>query len=150
MYIRVAEAVAETSSAIRLKVGAVAVKNNMVIGTGYNGLSSGYTGSCEEKIYEHEEHSFRSSDYPFGDNNGRYRLETRKEVNHAELNLILNLAKSTESSKGCSVFLTHACCDQCSKLLLDSGVRAVYYRHQYRSTEGLEYLIANGVQVEQI
>lgn len=150
MYMRVAEAVAETSSAVRLKVGAVAVKNNMVIGTGYNGLSSGYTGSCENKIYEHEEHSFISNDYPLEDENGRYRLETRKEVNHAELNLILNLAKSTESSKGCSIFLTHSCCDQCSKLLLDSGAKAVYYRHNYRSDEGLKYLIANGIEVTQI
>lgn len=150
MHMRVAEAVAETSSAVRLKVGAVAVKNNRIIGTGYNGLSSGYSGACENKIYEHEEHSFRSSIYTHGDNNGRYRLETRKEVNHAELNLILNLARSTESSVGCSVFLTHSCCSDCSKLLLDSGVEAVYYKHLYRSDEGIKYLKANNVTVEKL
>lgn len=150
MYMRIAEAVAETSSAVRLKVGAVAVKNNMVIGTGYNGLGSGIDGACENKIYEHEEFNFRSSDYDYGDQNGRYRLVTRDEVHHAEKNLIINLAKSTESSDGGTVFLTHACCSDCSQILVDAGIEKVYYRNKYRSTDGIEHLLSQGVEVEQI
>lgn len=154
---RIAEAVALTSSATRLKVGAVAVKNNMVIGTGYNGLSSGISGDCETKLYLNADAGgwldwqYIMEEYPFVDDAGdRYKLVTRKEVSHAEKNLILNLAKSTESSNGCSVFLTHSCCADCSRMLLDAGINKVYYKEQYRSDEGIKYLVDNGVEVEQI
>lgn len=141
MYMRIAEAVAETSSAVRLKVGAVAVKNNMVIGTGYNGLPSGVGGECE---YE------KRIPVPICDGKWVYELTTRPEVRHGEKNLLLNLAKSTESSNGAVIFCTHACCKYCAMDIVDSGVEKFYYRHPYRSTEGIEYLVANGVQVEQI
>jgi dCMP deaminase len=157
MYMRIAEAVAETSSAVRLKVGAVAVKNNMVIGTGYNGLPSGVDGSCEEQVNLSSERCevphevMLEQGYTYNSHNFHYSgLQTRQEVRHGEANLLLNLAKSTESSAGAVIFCTHACCKFCAMDIVDSGVEKFYYRHQYRSTEGLEYLITNGVQVEQI
>lgn len=157
MYMRIAEAVAETSSATRLKVGAVAVKNNMVIGTGYNGLPSGVDGDCEEWVNLSEETCEVPHDvmiaqgYAYNSRNFHYSgLQTRKEVRHGEANLLLNLAKSTESSKGATIFCTHACCKFCAMDIVDSGVAKVYYRHPYRSTEGIDYLLANNVQVEQI
>lgn len=168
MYMRIAEAVAETSSAVRLKVGAVAVKNNMVIGTGYNGLPSGVDGDCEYKTYLEDElywlfdgsqevtgdtiQKLKEHQYPYEDtdNKGHYKLTTRDIVRHGECNLLLNLAKSTESSKGAIIFCTHACCKHCAMDIVDSGVEKFYYRHNYRSTEGVDYLRANNVEVEQI
>jgi len=152
MYMAIAEAVASTSSAIRLKVGAVAVKGNMVIGTGYNGLASGIDGACENKIYMKGagawlDPSLIEKEYPYTFNGERYKLETRPEVHHAEKNLIINLAKSTESSNGCSIFLTHSCCADCSRMLLDAGIEKLYYRNDYRSDEGLKYLKSNSVEV---
>ena len=94
MYMRIAESVAETSSAKRLKVGAVAVKNNMVIGTGYNALPSGVDGDCE---YRQDAPPICLDVFDLEDDKGKYRLITRDTVRHAEANLLLNLAKSTES-----------------------------------------------------
>ena len=139
MYMRIAEAVAETSSAKRLKVGAVAVKNNMVIGTGYNALPSGIDGDCETL-----EHPLSWA------KEGVDGLVTKPEVRHAEANLLLNLAKSTESSTGAIIFCTHACCKFCAMDIVDAGITKVYYREEYRSNEGLEYLKANGVEVGKI
>jgi dCMP deaminase len=147
MYMRMAEAAALTSSAKRLKVGAVAVKNNMVIGTGYNALPSGVDGDCEFKRYAPPIHT---SDYDLKDENGIYKLVTKDTVRHAEANLLLNLAKSTESSTGAIVFCTHACCKFCAMDIVDAGITKVYYRHDYRSDEGIKYLIANGVGVEKL
>lgn len=157
LYMRIAEAVALTSSATRLKVGAVAVKNNMVIGTGYNALPSGIDGECEYKEYPHPDIGGWIDPreiiqtYPLKDEGGLcYRLVTRPEVHHSELNLIINLAKSTESSQGCEIFCTHACCKACSHLIVDSGCKKFYYRNTYRDTSGLDYLISQGVEVEKV
>ena len=157
MYMRIAEAVAETSSAVRLKVGAVAVKNNMVIGTGYNGLPSGVDGSCEELVNIPEEKCeaphevMLEQGYTYNSHNFHYSgLHTRSEVRHGEANLLLNLAKSTESSQGAVIFCTHTCCKYCAMDIVDAGITKVYYRHKYRSAEGINYLLANNVEVEQI
>lgn len=153
MYMRMAEAAAITSSARRLQVGAIAVKNNMVIGTGYNGLPSGVDGECEYTIWEEDEEVWEQflNEYTyFTPDVGRYRLATKPEVRHAESNLLLNLSKSTESSVGSIIFCTHSCCIYCAMDIVDAGVKKVYYKHTYRSDEGLEYLKANNVEVEQI
>ena len=167
MYMRFAEAASMTSSAKRLQVGAVAVKNNMVIGTGYNGLPSGVDGECEDKEYVEDTHwwlfdgsqevdddkliKFMES-YPYCENDkkGFYRLITKPEVRHAEANLLLNLSKSTESSVGADIFCTHACCKFCAMDIVDAGIKKFYYRFDYRSEEGIEYLLANGVEVEKL
>jgi dCMP deaminase len=155
MYMRVAEAVAATSSARRLQVGAVAVKNNMVIGTGYNGLPGGVDGECEVKMYqdflqEINPRKLEDEEFPYTDSDGRYKLITKDTIRHAEANLLLNLAKSTESSEGAIIFCTHACCKFCAMDIVDAGIKKVYYRNEYRSSEGIEYLIDNGVEVEKI
>ena len=152
MYMRIAEAVAETSSSKRLKVGAVAVKNNQVIGTGYNALPSGLDGDMEDIVYFTGGGWLYPSpeEYPYESDFGRYKLVTLPEVRHAEKNLILSLAKSTESARGASIFLTHSCCKMCAMDLADAGITHVYYKHKYRCDEGLKYLESNGIVVEQI
>lgn len=122
-----AEAWAECSSAERLKVGAIAYKNGHIIAEGYNGLPSSMQGSCEDE-YGH----------------------TKSEVTHAEDNLLRKLTRSTESSVGAYIFITHAACKNCSIKIVDAGITKVYYRNEYRSTEGLEYLRANNVEVIKI
>lgn len=152
MYMRIAEAVAETSNSKRLKVGAVAVKNNQVIGTGYNALPAGLDGDMEDKVYFTGGGwiDLNLEEYLYEDDTGKYKLVSRPEVRHAEKNLILSLAKSTESARGASIFLTHSCCKMCSMDLVDVGITHVYYKHKYRCDEGLKYLITSGVQVYQI
>ena len=147
MYLRMAKAVAETSSAKRLKVGAVAVKNNMVIASGYNGLPSSINGGCEYKRYAPPIHS---SEYNLEDVVGKYKLVTKDAVRHAEKNLLLSLAKSTESSVGCTIFLTHSPCPSCCADLIDAGISAVYYEEEFRDTSGIKDLIDAGIKVEKI
>jgi dCMP deaminase len=122
-----AEAWAECSNAERLKVGAIAFKNGHIIAEGYNGLAKGFEGSCE-------------------DGSGH----TRQEVTHAEDNLLRKLTRSTESSVGATIFCTHACCFACSMKLVDAEISEFYYKHDYRSTEGLDNLIRNGILVTKI
>ncbi len=124
MYMRIVEAVALTSEAGRLKVGAIAVRDGKILAEGFNGLPKGMVGSCEDE------------------NNN-----TRTEVTHAEDNLLRKLTRSTESSVGADVVCSHACCYPCSIKLVDAGIVKFYYKHDYRSTEGLEYLKRNGVEV---
>ena len=158
MYMRQAFAAAETSSAIRLQVGAVAInpRRNQLIASGYNALPSGVDGECETKIYlppdaggwiEPQEIVEK---FPFKDDIGRYYLKTRPEVRHGEKNLLLNLAKSTESAYDSHIFCTHSCCLLCAMDIVDSGCSKFYYKHHYRDTSGLDYLLKNGVEVEQI
>jgi dCMP deaminase len=152
MYMRIAEAVAETSSSKRLKVGAVAVKNNKVIGTGYNALPVGIDGDMENKVY------FTNGDWlmpdpehwPYSDEKGVYKLITKAECRHAEKNLLLNLTKSTESSEGAILFCTHSPCYFCALDIADAGITHVYYKHKYRCDEGLKYLERCNIVVEQI
>lgn len=126
MFLRVAHAVAQASPAERLKVGSVAIKNNIVIGTGYNALPSCLDGPCEI------------------DNT------TRPEVRHSEKNLLLNLAKCGESSVGSTVVCTHSCCLYCSLDLIDAGITKFIYETEYRDTAGLDELRKAGILVERI
>lgn len=165
MYMRVAQAVAEASPSLRLKVGAVAVKNNQVIGTGYNALPSGIDGPMEDKVYAKDEKpwlfdgsqdvaprvfEWLYSIYTLSDSEGIYRLVSKSEVRHAEKNLILSLAKSTESALGASIFCTHSCCYMCSLDLVDLGITHFYYKEPYRCDKGLQFLKASGIIVEQL
>lgn len=115
---------AECSSATRLKVGAVLVKNNRILSCGYNALCEHING-------------------PLEDDQG----DTRPEVRHAEMNALNALRKLTETSVGSTLFCTHACCKMCAIDIVDSGIVHVYYSETYRRTDGLEYLQQNGVKV---
>lgn len=117
MYMEIAETVSKMSYAKRLQVGAIVVKDNRIISIGYNGTPSGWDNNCEDE------------------NN-----KTKPEVIHAEANSIMKLASSNESGKGAVMFLTHAPCIDCAKLIYGSGIIQVYYKHKYRDQSGVEFL----------
>jgi dCMP deaminase len=128
-YMKIAEVTATLSYAKRLNVGAVIVKENQILATGYNGMPSGWENVCEHEI------------------DGQ--LVTKPEVLHAETNAIAKVSQSTESSKDATLFCTHAPCIECAKLIYQSGINTVYYRNQYRSDEGIKFLNLSGVNVHQ-
>ena len=138
-YMKTAEVFAELSSARRLHVGAIVVKDDRIISIGYNGMPSGWDNNCEyEQIYEYKL------------NDEVYELKTRPEVLHAETNAIAKLAKSTESGLNATLFVTHAPCLDCAKLVYQSGINSVYYRNNYRSRDGIDFLQKCGLTVEKI
>ena len=155
-YMDVAKRFAELSSATRLKVGAIAVKEDRIISIGYNGTVSGWDNECEYKDYclskDFNGNYFPGTEieYPFEDTLGRYRLKTKPEVIHAESNVVSKLARSPESSVGADLFVTHSPCLDCAKLVYQSGIKRVYFGNAYRSTEGIEFLEKAGVIVTQV
>ncbi len=149
-YMKVAETFAGLSSARRLHVGAIIVKDDRIISIGYNGMPSGWDNNCEDKFYcddgDYSEQLFPKE----ADNWINYKLVTKPEVLHAETNAIAKLAKSTESGIGADMFITHAPCLDCAKLVYQSGINSVYYRNAYRNESGIQFLEKAGVKVEQI
>ena len=151
-YMDIAELTSKLSSAIRLNVGAVIVKGNKILGTGYNGMPTGWTNECEYKEYmpgdvlDGELYPFEEYDITV-ESNRRYRLVTKDEVLHAEMNVISKVSASTESSDGATLFVTHAPCIHCAKAIYQSGIKQVYYRDAYRDSRGLEFLEQGGVNV---
>ena len=141
---------ADLSSAVRLKVGAVIVKDNRVISIGYNGMPSGWTNECETKIYCDDGDVYEQQ-YPKDSNTWeRYKLVTKDEVIHAEANAILKLARDGESGNGSSLFCTHAPCIHCAKLIHGAGISKVYYRNTYRDSIGLEFLEKCNIEIERV
>ena len=149
-YMKVAETFAELSSAKRLHVGAIVVKDDRIISIGYNGMPSGWDNNCEDKFYC-DDGDWSEQLLPKDANQWmKYKLVTKPEVLHAETNAIAKLAKSTESGLGASLFVTHAPCIDCAKLVYQSGINTVYYRNSYRSEDGIQFLQKAGVSVERI
>ena len=147
------ETFGKTSEAIRLKVGAMLYKNGAIISLGCNGTPSGYhTNECEDKIYHKSGNliPLEWSEFPYTDERGRYGLKTKECVVHAEDACLRKMWNSHETTEGCIMFVSHAPCLPCSLKIKDAKISKVYYRHQYRSTEGVEYLLENGVEVEQL
>jgi dCMP deaminase len=133
---KTAETFAELSHARRLHVGAIVVKDDRIISIGYNGMPAGWDNNCE-----------------FDDTDPQTKqtsLVTKPEVLHAETNAIAKLAKSNESGLGATMFITHAPCLDCAKLIYQSGISSVLYRNAYRDTSGITFLEKSGIQVEQI
>jgi dCMP deaminase len=141
-YMKTAETFAELSHAKRLHVGAIVVKDDRIISIGYNGMPAGWDNNCEEKVYK--------IDGWLVDEHGSYELKTRPEVLHAESNAIAKLAKSSESGLDSILFVTHAPCMDCAKLIYQSGISSVYYRNSYRDVAGLTFLKQSGIKVEQL
>jgi dCMP deaminase len=135
LYMAWAERTAELSHARRLHVGAVIVKDDTVISYGYNGMPAGWDNDCEY-VFTHPQTKIDE-------------LVTRKEVLHAESNAIAKLAKSTNSGLGATMFVTHAPCMECAKLIYQSGIGHVLYRNSYRDTSGVTFLEKSGVTVTQ-
>jgi len=134
-YMDVAERFAQLSSARRLHVGAIVVKDDRIISIGYNGMPSGWDNDCEDTIQHSDD---------------TVTLKSKPEVLHAETNAIAKLAKSTESGDGAVLFVTHSPCLDCAKLIFQSGIRSVFYRNSYRSTDGTAFLERSGIEVKQI
>ena len=148
-YMKTAETFAELSHAKRLHVGAIVVKDDRIVSIGYNGMPAGWDNNCEYKEYNGGE--FASWSFDQQEDDGRmYRLKTRPEVLHAESNAISKLARSSESGDGATMFITHAPCMDCSKLIYQSGIRRVYFGSAYRDDAGVQFLKSCGIAVEQM
>jgi len=147
---KVAETFAELSSARRLHVGAIVVKDDRIISIGYNGMPSGWDNNCEDKIYCDDGDCLEQQLPKESDTWKKYKLKTKPEVLHAETNAIAKLAKSNESGLGATMFITHAPCMDCAKLVYQSGINNVYYRNSYRDESGIQFLQKAGVWVEKI
>ena len=130
-YMEVAKTFANLSTAKRLHVGAIVVKDDRIISIGYNGMPSGWDNNCENVLEDGS-------------------LKSKPEVLHAETNAITKLARSAESGEGATIFITHAPCLNCAKLIYQSGISTVYYETEYRATEGVEFLEKSGIEVNKI
>jgi dCMP deaminase len=148
-FMDTAERFAQLSSAVRLKVGSVVVKDNRIISIGYNGTPAGWDNECETKIYC-DDGDCSEQQHPKEDNVWKkYKLKTKDEVIHAEANAISKLARDGEGGLGSILFCTHAPCVQCAKLIYGAGINTVYYRKAYRDNDGLEFLEKCNIQVKQ-
>lgn len=121
-YLKMAKVWAENSYCIRKKVGALLVKDKMIISDGYNGTPEGFENICED------------------DND-----TTKSYVLHAEANAITKVAKSNNSSLGSTLYVTTSPCIECSKLIIQSGIQRVVFCEKYRDTSGLELLEKAGI-----
>ncbi len=143
-----AKRVAECSYAKRLQVGAVIVKDDCVISYGYNGMPSGWDNNCEDTEYTYDERDTVNGDWTYNNDSKQWsKLKTKPEVLHAESNAIAKLAKSNNSGVGSSIFITHSPCIECAKLIYQSGISTVYYDGDYRSDNGIKFLLRSGVEV---
>ena len=124
-YLRMAKIWAENSYCQRRKVGALLVKDKMIISDGYNGTPQGFENVCEDE-----------------DGN------TKSYVLHAEANAITKVAQSSNSSKDATLYVTTSPCIECAKLIIQSGIKRVVYAEKYRLTDGIDLLKRAGVKVE--
>ena len=146
-FMDTAERFAQLSSAVRLHVGAVIVKDNRIISIGYNGTPAGWDNTCEDKIYC-DDGDWKEQTDKLHDEWVTYKLVTKKEVIHAEANAISKLARSNESGLGSVMFITHAPCVDCAKLIYGAGINTVYYRNSYRDNSGIEFLEKCNIEVK--
>lgn len=135
-YMQTAKIFAECSTARRLHVGAIVVKDDRIISIGYNGMPAGWDNNCEDEILDVH--------------NADRTLKTKPEVLHAESNAISKLARSSESGEGATMFITHSPCLDCAKLIYQSGISKVYYGKQYRDNNGIDFLNKCKIEIAQI
>ena len=134
-YMDIAQRFAVLSTAKRLQVGAIIVKDGRIISIGYNGMPAGWSNDCEVETTN---------------SLGVTTSETRPEVIHAEANAIAKLARSPESGDGSTMFLTHAPCIHCAKQIFTAGIKMVYYRNSYRDNFGIEFLEKGNIFVNKV
>jgi dCMP deaminase len=123
-YLKMAQVWSENSYCVRRKVGALIVKDRMIISDGYNGTPAGFENVCENELGQ-----------------------TKSYVLHAEANAITKVAKSNNSSEGATLYVTDAPCMECAKLIIQAGIKRVVYSKEYRNTEGLELLERAGIEI---
>lgn len=126
-YMKMAKEWAQLSHCTRKKVGALIVSEGMIISDGYNGTPTGFPNDCE-------------------DQNGL----TYWYVLHAEANAIMKVARSTHNARGSTLYLTHSPCKDCSKLILQAGIKRLVYLDAYKDPTGIEFLEKGGVIVQQL
>jgi dCMP deaminase len=126
-YLKMAQEWAKLSHCSRKQVGALIVKDGMIISDGYNGTPSGYDNCCE------------NSDG-----------ETHWYVLHAEANALTKVAKSNHNTNGATLYITLSPCKDCSKLILQAGIKRVVYMNGYKDSSGIDFLSASGIQLTQI
>ena len=126
-YIRMARIWAENSYCVRRQVGALIVRDKMIISDGYNGTPAGFENVCEDDMGK-----------------------TKPYVLHAEANAITKVARSNNSSEGATLYVTASPCVECAKLIIQAGIRRVVYHESYRLTDGIDLLRRAGVQVDRI
>lgn len=141
-YMQTAQIFANCSTAVRLKVGAIVVKDDRILSIGYNGTPSGWDNNCEYETVE------LYSGYEGAIH--RTILKTKPEVLHAEMNALMKLAKSTESGDQATMFITHAPCMDCAKGIYQAGIKSIYYRTSYRDVAGIKFLEKCGVKIEKV
>jgi len=152
-HMKAAEVYAELSSATRLHVGCVVVKDNTIIGIGYNGMPSGWNNTCEVVIYVLKEECYKTDlemrELGYTETvHGWVKYKTKPEVLHAETNALAKIARSTNSSEGASLFVTHEPCLDCAKIIHQAGIKEVYYRNDYpRANGGKQFLKNCGIDV---
>jgi len=152
-HMKAAEVYAELSSATRLHVGCVVVKDNTIIGIGYNGMPSGWNNNCEDTEYVLREECQATDDWMLQNGftetvHGWIRKRTKREVLHSEANCLMKVARSTNSSEGASLFVTHEPCLDCAKIIHQAGIKEVYYRNAYpRANGGEQFLKKCGIDV---
>lgn len=134
-FMDTAERFAQLSTAKKLQVGSVIVKDNRILSIGYNGMPAGWDNKCEETWITH---------------NGSPELKTKDEVIHAEANAIIKLARDGESGKDATLFVTHAPCIHCAKMIYGAGINKVYYRDTYRDDIGVDFLTKCHIEVEKV
>ena len=126
-YLRMAKIWAENSYCVRRQVGALIVRDKMIISDGYNGTPCGFENICEDETGK-----------------------TKPYVLHAEANAITKVAKSNQSSEGATLYVTASPCLECAKLIIQSGIRRVVYCDPYHSNDGVELLRRIGIEVERV
>jgi dCMP deaminase len=126
-YLKMAQEWAKLSYCKRKQVGALIVKDRMIISDGYNGTPSGFENCCEDE-----------------------EGKTHWYVLHAEANAILKLAASTQSAKGATLYLTLSPCKECSKLILQAGIQRLVYINEYSDDDGISFLRNHNIEIEQI
>jgi dCMP deaminase len=147
---RTAETFAGLSHARRLHVGAIVVKDDRIISIGYNGMPAGWDNTCEDEI-PCNDGEYKRQHLPKTANTWTsYNLKTKPEVLHAETNAIAKLARSNESGLDADIFITHAPCLDCAKLIYQSGIKRVWYGAEYRDSAGVDFLKRSGVEVENV
>jgi len=137
LYMDIAERVAQLSYAQRKKVGAVLVRDGNILAFGYNGTPSGFDNECETYV-------------PIIDQGDEIISVTKREVLHAESNAIAKVARSTESAEGSSLYVTLSPCFECAKLIIQSGIKEVYFTEKYRDESAITFLYENKIGVTQI
>jgi dCMP deaminase len=126
-YLEMAQVWAKNSYCKRKQVGALIVKDRMIISDGYNGTPSGFENVCEDETGV-----------------------TKPYVLHAEANAITKVAKSGNSSEGSTLYVTASPCLECSKLIIQAGIKRVVYHEDYRITDGIDLLRRAGIEVQQL